>query len=101
MAWKAGDECWRGYARQYHPEGKGQPWWPEIRPAKIRQVHPDGLVDVVMRGCLPSYEGRRNPGTWIARCVDPASLHRTPEAALRKAKRIAIDANAEEQTETA
>jgi len=96
--WKPGDIGWRGYARHY---GNPKEWWPEIRPARVVEVNNDGLLRLHMEGIIPGSEGKRNPGGWVAWNVDPDLLHKTPEAALRQAKRVAADANAEAATEAA
>lgn len=99
QAWKEGDECWRGYARIYHASDKPL-WSPEIRPATITEIR-DGRCRIMMRGVMPGAEGKRTPGAWVAWDYDPANLHRTPETALRMAKRVAADANAEEAAKAA
>lgn len=90
--WKVGDRGWRGYARHY---GNPKEWWPEIRPFTIRRDNGDGSYELSVEGVIPGGEGKRNPGSWIAFSVDPELMHRTPEAALRQAKRVAVDANVE------
>lgn len=92
MTWKVGDRGWRGYARHY---GNPQEWWPEIRPFTIREAKSDGTFELHCEGVMPGTEGKRTPGSWIHFSAQPDILHMTPEAALRQAKRVAIDANAE------
>lgn len=92
MEWNEGDRGWRGYARHF---GNSKEWWPEIRPARVVKVNEDGSLRVHVEGTVPGHEGKRNPGAWTAWGLDPDSLHRTPEAALKQAKRVAADANAE------
>lgn len=91
-AWKVGDRGWRGYARHFGDKSK---WFPEIRPFTVRRAHEDGTFELLCEGIMPGKEGKRAPGNWINFGADPSIMHRTPEAALRQAKRVAIDANAE------
>ena len=89
--WKAGDLCWRGYARNY---GNPKEWWPEIRPGRVTAINTDGSLSCTMEGVIPGAEGKRNPGSWVAWSLRPVLLHRTPEDALRAAKTVADDLNA-------
>lgn len=92
MTWKLGDTVWRGYARHH---GNPKEWWPEIRPGRITEVNDDGTYRLHMEGIMPGSERKRHPGGWIHYGADAELLHKTPEAALRQAKRVAVDANAE------
>lgn len=98
MKWKVGDIGWRGYARHY---GNPKEWWPEIRPARVVKVNDDGTLDLHMEGIIPGSEGKRNPGSWVGRNMDPSLLHRTPETALKQARRAAVDARAETEDKAA